>query len=103
MAINENDARAVANLARLELGETAGQVADPARLKALVDEFSKIVAYMDILNGAPTEGVEPLYSPMTDPLPPRADEPARDGQKADELLGQAPERVGRYFSVPRIF
>ncbi|MDR3135237.1 MAG: Asp-tRNA(Asn)/Glu-tRNA(Gln) amidotransferase subunit GatC [Deltaproteobacteria bacterium] len=98
MSIDENTAKTVASLARLELGDS-----DPGRAKALVEEFSKIVGYMDILSEAPTEGVAPLYSPMVDPLPPRADEPVRDPQKADAILGQAPERVGRYFSVPRIF
>jgi aspartyl/glutamyl-tRNA(Asn/Gln) amidotransferase C subunit len=102
MAIDEDTVRTVAKLARLDLAEAGGQV-DQGHLKALVEEFSKIVGYMDILSEARTEGVEPLYSPMIDPQPPREDIPVRDGLKATEILEQAPERVGRYFSVPRIF
>ncbi|MDR0621005.1 MAG: Asp-tRNA(Asn)/Glu-tRNA(Gln) amidotransferase subunit GatC [Deltaproteobacteria bacterium] len=103
MAIDENTAKAVANLARLELAEAKGQSVDPERLAALVEEFSKIVGYMDILSEAQTDGVEPLYSPMIDPQPPRSDQPVENHQKADAILDQAPERIGRYFSVPRIF
>jgi aspartyl-tRNA(Asn)/glutamyl-tRNA(Gln) amidotransferase subunit C len=102
MAIDENTARSVANLARLELSGTLGQI-DPDRLTALVEEFSKIVGYMDILSEANAQGVEPLYSPMIEPQPPRPDLPTRDSQKADAILEEAPERFGRYFSVPRIF
>ncbi|MDR1676920.1 MAG: Asp-tRNA(Asn)/Glu-tRNA(Gln) amidotransferase subunit GatC [Deltaproteobacteria bacterium] len=99
MTIDETTARTVANLARLELAQEVGE----ERLQALVEEFSKIVGYMDILSEAQTEGVEPLYSPMIDPQLPRSDNPVLDSQKADDILSQAPERVGRYFSVPRIF
>jgi aspartyl-tRNA(Asn)/glutamyl-tRNA(Gln) amidotransferase subunit C len=98
MGIDETTARAVAGLARLELAGT-----DEGDVRALVEEFSRIVGYMDILAEADTEGVEPLYSPMVDPEPPRPDEPAWDGRKAEDILGQAPERVGRFFSVPRVF
>ena len=102
MAIDENTARAVADLARLELAGPSGEI-DQGRLRALVEEFSKIVGYMDILAEAPTGGVEPLYSPMLDPQPPRPDVPSLDSRKAEAILDEAPERVGRYFSVPRIF
>jgi aspartyl-tRNA(Asn)/glutamyl-tRNA(Gln) amidotransferase subunit C len=103
MGIDETAARAVALLARLELGGGAKGEEAAGRLEALVAEFSKIVSYMDILSEADAEGVEPLYSPMVDPQPPREDAPAADAGKADDILGQAPERIGRYFSVPRVF
>ena len=102
MALDPKVAETVADLARLDLAGASGQEVDPERYKALFEEFSKIVGYMDILAEAQTEGVEPLYSPMIDPEPPRDDNPKTDSQKADELLSEAPEKVGRYFSVPRI-
>ncbi|MDR2387507.1 MAG: Asp-tRNA(Asn)/Glu-tRNA(Gln) amidotransferase subunit GatC [Deltaproteobacteria bacterium] len=103
MPIDENTAKTIANLARLELGDAHGQALDQEGEKALVDEFSKIIGYMDILSEAQTEGVEPLFSPMVEPLPPREDQVLENRQKADLILEGAPEKVGRYFSVPRIF
>ncbi|MDR1297710.1 MAG: Asp-tRNA(Asn)/Glu-tRNA(Gln) amidotransferase subunit GatC [Deltaproteobacteria bacterium] len=104
MPLDEKAVLAVVRLARLdppERPESDSGGADP--VAAMVSEFAKIVDYMAILNEAETEGVEPMYSPMIEPQPPRPDEPRRDADKADDILGQAPERVGRYFSVPRIF
>ncbi|MDR1049607.1 MAG: Asp-tRNA(Asn)/Glu-tRNA(Gln) amidotransferase subunit GatC [Deltaproteobacteria bacterium] len=104
MPLDEKAVLAVVGLARLEppeRPESDSAAADP--VAAMVSEFAKIVDYMAILNEAETEGVEPMYSPMIEPQPPRPDEPRRDAGKADDILGQAPERVGRYFSVPRIF
>jgi aspartyl-tRNA(Asn)/glutamyl-tRNA(Gln) amidotransferase subunit C len=72
-------------------------------MKAMVEEFAKIVDYMAILGEAQTAGVEPMYSPMLEPQPPRVDEHVTDPDRAEAILGQAPQRVGRYFSVPRIF
>jgi aspartyl-tRNA(Asn)/glutamyl-tRNA(Gln) amidotransferase subunit C len=68
----------------------------------MVSEFEKIVGYMAILGEVDTAGVEPLYSPMIDPQPARPDVPREGPGIADELLAQAPERVGRLFSVPRV-
>jgi aspartyl-tRNA(Asn)/glutamyl-tRNA(Gln) amidotransferase subunit C len=103
MPIDENTVRKIASLARLELGGGQGQEVDPDRERVLIEEFTKLVGYIDILSEAQTDGVEPLYSPMLEPQPPRSDEVARDQEKADSILDGAPERVGRYFSVPRIF
>jgi aspartyl-tRNA(Asn)/glutamyl-tRNA(Gln) amidotransferase subunit C len=102
MAIDKTTVRTVADLARLELAGPGGRI-DEASTEALVSEFVKIVGFIDVLAEAPTQGVEPLYSPMIDPQPPRADVPVTDARKADDILGEAPERIGRYFSVPRIF
>ncbi|MDR1658604.1 MAG: Asp-tRNA(Asn)/Glu-tRNA(Gln) amidotransferase subunit GatC [Deltaproteobacteria bacterium] len=99
MNIDEQTVKTIARLARLELKDVAASQQD---LDKIVDEFSKIVGYMDILGEADTSGVEPLYSPMFDPQPPRSDV-ARTGEGlANEILEQAPEKVGRFFSVPRI-
>ena len=99
MSLDDKAARTVAKLARLSLGD---EEASEDSIKAVVEEFAKIVGYMDILGEADASDVEPLYSPMIDPQPARPDI-ARDGPgKADEMLAQAPELVGRLFSVPKI-
>ncbi|MDR3153137.1 MAG: Asp-tRNA(Asn)/Glu-tRNA(Gln) amidotransferase subunit GatC [Deltaproteobacteria bacterium] len=92
-------ARAAAALARLNLGE------DPEEAGRLEGDLAKIVGYMDILKECDTSGVEPMYSPMLDPQPPRPDEPRQGGGGAspDSILEAAPETFGRFFSVPRVF
>ncbi|MDR2443733.1 MAG: Asp-tRNA(Asn)/Glu-tRNA(Gln) amidotransferase subunit GatC [Deltaproteobacteria bacterium] len=101
MSIDERTARAIARLARLSLDSDEAENSQNDLAK-LVEDFSKIVGYMDILNEAETNGVEPLYSPMLEPEPPRPDVPRANEGVADLLLSQAPEKVGRYFSVPKI-
>ncbi|MDR1081747.1 MAG: aspartyl/glutamyl-tRNA amidotransferase subunit C [Deltaproteobacteria bacterium] len=110
MAVDAGTARAIADLARLSLARGAGETEGPgpggdsADLERVAGEMSKIVGYMEILNECATEGVEPMYSPMTDPQPPRADEPRETGVgSGDWILDGAPETFGRFFSVPRIF
>ncbi|MDR2455865.1 MAG: Asp-tRNA(Asn)/Glu-tRNA(Gln) amidotransferase subunit GatC [Deltaproteobacteria bacterium] len=99
MSLDDKAAKTVARLARLSLG---GDAASDAETEAMVSEFAKIVGYMDILGEADAKGVEPMYSPMIDPQPARPDIPREDPSKADEILAQAPELVGRFFSVPKI-
>jgi aspartyl/glutamyl-tRNA(Asn/Gln) amidotransferase C subunit len=99
MSLDDKAAKTVAMLARLSLG---GEEASETQTEAIVSEFAKIVGYMDILGEADASGVEPMYSPMIDPQPARPDIPRADLGKADEILAQAPELVGRFFSVPKI-
>ncbi|MDR3203792.1 MAG: Asp-tRNA(Asn)/Glu-tRNA(Gln) amidotransferase subunit GatC [Deltaproteobacteria bacterium] len=95
--LDEKSAKAVAELARLELVDS-----DSHSRGNIVDDFVKIVGYMDILAHAQTEGVDPLYCPIIEAQPPRADEPKSRPGLADKILEEAPERVGRFFAVPRI-
>jgi aspartyl-tRNA(Asn)/glutamyl-tRNA(Gln) amidotransferase subunit C len=84
-------------------GDQAGPDARDAETAKLAKEFSDIVGYMDILNECDTSGVEPLYSPMIDPQPPRADVPREAAEGAsDWILEGAPETFGRFFCVPKV-
>jgi aspartyl-tRNA(Asn)/glutamyl-tRNA(Gln) amidotransferase subunit C len=83
----------VARLARLELGEAE---------KALIrEQLAKILTYIDALNALDTEGVEPTTHavPVVDVM--REDE-TRPCFPADEMLANAPDRLGEFFRVPRI-
>jgi aspartyl-tRNA(Asn)/glutamyl-tRNA(Gln) amidotransferase subunit C len=60
-----------------------------------------IVGYMDILNQIDTSGVEPLYSPLSNPAPPRPDVAVKT-RSAEEILANAPKRQGRFFAVPPV-
>ncbi|MDR1035458.1 MAG: aspartyl/glutamyl-tRNA amidotransferase subunit C [Deltaproteobacteria bacterium] len=112
MAVDAMTAKAIADLARLSLsGGTVGDgpesggasAGDAAYLERVADEMSKIVGYMDILNECDTAGVEPMYSPMLDPQPPREDVPREtSGGSSDWIVDGAPETFGRFFTVPRV-
>jgi aspartyl-tRNA(Asn)/glutamyl-tRNA(Gln) amidotransferase subunit C len=103
VTIDAKTAESIAALARLESSDRNSEKSSGENTQ-LLSEFNKIVAYMDILSEANTEGVEPMYSPMLEPIGPRADVPrSPESLKADDILDGAPERVERFFSVPRIF
>jgi aspartyl-tRNA(Asn)/glutamyl-tRNA(Gln) amidotransferase subunit C len=100
MTINSETALAMSRLARLDVGS------DESALNKLAEEFDRIVTYMDILSEADTQGTEPMFSPMSataGPRPDRVYSPSEKPPVADLILDQAPDRVGRFFSVPRIF
>ena len=101
MPIDLKTVERTAELARLDPRYGLGQEEAEAALARLAGEMADIIGYMDILREAPTAGVEPLYSPLAEAPGPRPDEPGR-GADPEELLAQAPERVGRFFSVPKI-
>lgn len=90
-----------AELARLDLAYGLDEAEAPAVLNKLAEEMAGIIGHMDILAEADTEGVEPLYSPMLEPPAPREDLP-RDSGLTEEMLGQAPDRLGNFFVVPKI-
>jgi len=70
----------------------------------LLQELAGLFQTVEVLNEADLAGleaVEPLYSPLEETAGPRPDEPG-PGAEPEELLKQAPERVGRFFAVPKI-
>jgi aspartyl-tRNA(Asn)/glutamyl-tRNA(Gln) amidotransferase subunit C len=95
MTLDQKMAERIAELARLQVDQ------DQAAAARLAGELADIVKAMDILSEADVRGVEPLYSPLAEVAGPRPDEPGR-GAEPEALLNQAPERVGRFFAVPKI-
>jgi len=95
MTLDRKTAERIAELARLQID------LDPAAAAGLAGELAGILQAMDVLNEADVSGVEPLYSPLAEVAGPRPDEPGR-GAEPEALLSQAPERVGRFFAVPKI-
>ena len=103
MEIDEKTVRGIAELSRLELAPGLPEEEEKRELAKLTEEFGKIVGYMDILSEAGTEGVEPLYSPMAEPQPPREDIPREHSEETAEwILKDAPMTFGRFFAVPKI-
>lgn len=93
MSLDDATVARVARLARIEVS------AD--RLPQLADELSNILGWIEQLNEVDTDQVEPLRSVM--PLKGRfREDRVTDGNRADEVLANAPERDDGHFLVPKV-
>jgi aspartyl-tRNA(Asn)/glutamyl-tRNA(Gln) amidotransferase subunit C len=93
MAIDVETVRKVAKLARIATPE--------ARLPALAQELSTIVAWIEQLSEVDTDGVEPMTSCVAAKLPMREDV-VTDGDKRDDILKNAPKADRGFFVVPKV-
>jgi len=92
----------IAKLSRLDL-ETGFEGADAEKkLATFAAQFDDVVALMDTLSEVDTEGVEPLYWPLSAPVSPPREDVAERCNTREELLRNAPEQDGQFFIVPRI-
>jgi len=81
------------NLARLELSEEE-------RIR-LMRDFQEILDYMELLNEVDVQGVEPMYTPVEDPVALRTNEPGFfEGR--DLIRSNFPEEERGYIKVPGI-
>ena len=93
MAIQRDEVRRIAELARLEIRE--------ADLDRIAAELSSVLDYAEVLKRLDLAGCEPLsFAPPAAAL--RADEP--DGRRltAQQALAMAPEAEGGFFVVPPV-
>jgi aspartyl-tRNA(Asn)/glutamyl-tRNA(Gln) amidotransferase subunit C len=93
MSLDKATVARIAALARIEVPED--------QQERLAGELSGILGWIEQLGEVDTDGVEPLRAVM--PIKPhwRADE-VTDGNRAGEVLGNAPEAHDGYFVVPRV-
>lgn len=101
MAVSKERVLHTSSLARLDLACGADGAEAEARIELFARQMDQIVGYMDILAGADTEGVEPMFSPMTLAAPPAEDIPEAVCSR-EEILANAPEHEEGFFIVPRI-
>jgi aspartyl-tRNA(Asn)/glutamyl-tRNA(Gln) amidotransferase subunit C len=94
MPLSLEDVQKVARLARLELID--------AELARMAEQLSRILDYVEQVQGLDTAGVEPLAHPLPVQNVFRDDEP-RPSLSVGEALANAPARAGDYFSVPAVF
>ena len=78
----------ITKLARLKMKKEEEDIIFP--------QVQNIAAFFDHISQVPTKDVEPLVSPMEDPLSFRGDEVG----ETFELLDQAPSREGSFVKVP---
>lgn len=93
--------RHTASLARLDLSHGLSEQDGQAALEKFVGQFEDILSSMQVLSEVDTTGVEPLYSPISHPAPPRPDI-AVPAPGPDNVLSNAPERHEDFFVVPAI-
>ncbi|MDR2124144.1 MAG: Asp-tRNA(Asn)/Glu-tRNA(Gln) amidotransferase subunit GatC [Desulfovibrio sp.] len=99
MRVTKEQILATAALCRLDFSSN-GEEAEVS-LTDLAAQLDDVIGYMDILNNMDTNEVQPLYSPLLHPQPPRADI-AEKTRTAAEILANAPERQDNFFVVPPV-
>lgn len=90
------DAETIAKLMRLAALELTA-----AETTALRDDLDKIVAFVDAMQAADTEGVEPLSHPIDGATPLRPDQATEIAQREHLQEGAPSVRDGLYL-VPRV-
>jgi aspartyl-tRNA(Asn)/glutamyl-tRNA(Gln) amidotransferase subunit C len=93
MRVDEDTVRRIARLARIEVTY--------AEAKALEKELSGILEWVKQLDEVDTKGVEPMTRVTPMRLKMRADE-VTDGEKADDIVANAPAREDHFFVVPKV-
>ncbi|QPC41600.1 Asp-tRNA(Asn)/Glu-tRNA(Gln) amidotransferase subunit GatC [Kaustia mangrovi] len=93
MAVDENTVRHIAKLARIAV---SGQ-----EVTALQGELSEILAWVEQLDEVDTSGVEPMTSVVRTEMKKR-DDAVTDGNRAGDIVGNAPASEDSYFVVPKV-
>jgi aspartyl-tRNA(Asn)/glutamyl-tRNA(Gln) amidotransferase subunit C len=93
MPLDEATVARIASLARIEVPQ--------AELAPLAGELSHIQGWIEQLDEVDTADAQPMTSVVAMRLAWR-DDKVTDGDKAEEILGNAPERQGDYFVVPKV-
>ena len=104
MSVTKEEVLATAALCRIDLSmstEDAGRESDEEYLALTTAQLDAVVAYMDILHQANTEGVEPLYFPL-DHIAPLRKDVVEKHLTVDEVLANAPKRQQTFFVVPPV-
>ncbi len=93
MSIDQKTIAKIASLARIKI---------PAEEQAsMAKDLTAILNWVDQLNEVDTSGVEPLSSVNDSHLRMRADI-VDDGNKAQEILSNAPAKTAGFFTVPKV-
>ena len=93
MAVDTDTVRRIALLARLDVPEE--------QLQDLTGELSKILDWMGLLGEVDTEGVPPMTSVKPMPLR-RREDAVTEGGIVDDLVANAPEAAGAFYTVPKV-
>tara|TARA_A100001015_G_C15024470_1_gene729701 strand:+ start:2252 stop:2539 length:288 start_codon:yes stop_codon:yes gene_type:complete len=93
MAIDTKTVKRVADLARIHVTSE--------ELAPLSEELTTILEFMEQLNQVDVDNIDPLTSVTPMDLSLREDI-VNDGEKASEILMNAPKKIGEFFAVPKV-
>jgi aspartyl-tRNA(Asn)/glutamyl-tRNA(Gln) amidotransferase subunit C len=93
MALDPATVRRIATLARIRM--------DDAEVTTLVGELNSILGWIEQLNEVDIDGVDPLTGAAHMALKMR-DDAVSDGGYPDQILCNAPDRIGDFFAVPKV-
>jgi aspartyl-tRNA(Asn)/glutamyl-tRNA(Gln) amidotransferase subunit C len=93
MSVDAATVRRIAHLARIKVAET--------EVEHLRGELNAMLAFVEQLNEVDVDGVEPMTSVMPMRIKQR-DDVVTDGEKADEIIANAPVRDEHFFLVPKV-
>jgi aspartyl-tRNA(Asn)/glutamyl-tRNA(Gln) amidotransferase subunit C len=93
MAVDTETVRRVAHLARMAVAED--------EIEGLGRELNAMLAFVEQLADIAVTGVEPMTSVTPMAMKMRQDE-VNDGNIADAVLANAPEREDHFFVVPKV-
>ena len=93
MSVDIDAVKRVAKLARIAVSdEQAGK---------MQSELNTILGFVDQLNEVNVEGVEPMTSVIDVAMKKRVDI-VNDGDKADDIIANAPASEDNFFMVPKV-
>ena len=93
MPLDRDDVAKIAHLARLELGDDESD--------RVLEQLSRILAFVDQLDDVDTAGVEPLAHPLDVTQPLRADE-VTESDRRERFQRIAPAVEDGLYLVPRV-
>lgn len=93
MSLDPATVRRIATLARIRVEDN--------QIEALRDELNGILGWIEQLNEVNVDGIEPLAGASAMALKMREDV-VTDGNRTDQILSNAPERIGDFFAVPKV-
>jgi len=93
MSLDQATVARIAHLARIRVA--------PDQAEALQEEMQNILAFVEQHGEVDTDDVPPMTSVTPQALRWREDK-VTDGDKADKVLGNAPEQASGFYAVPRV-
>lgn len=93
MSVDTETVRRVARLARIAVEEN--------ELAPLAGELNGILGWVEQLGEVDVDGVEPMTSVTPMRLKRRPDE-VTDGNRRDDVLGNAPDARAGFYTVPKV-
>ncbi len=93
MSLDAATVRRIAKLARIRVNDE--------EVSTLQGELNAILGYVEQLSEVNVEGVEPLSGGAQMALRSREDK-LTDGDIAEKILANAPDRIGNFFAVPKV-